>query len=437
MTLSLRFGRGSPTTKLSPRRTAEAVDGLVASFKGAKRVLLVPPDGSRADSGAGAITALFYERLCERAHVEVLPATGTHKRMRDVELARMFPGVPLSAYIDHDWQNDLVTLGEVPAEFVREASGGRVDFAIPCCVNRHVVEGEWDRIISIGQVVPHEVAGMSNHSKNIFVGCGGAATIHRTHYLSAVCGLEQIIGQAETPVRAVLRYMCEHFTAELPITYVLTVRATGESGRMVTRGLFAGDDEFCYFTCAALSRLVNVHVLGRRAAKVVAYLDPDKYRSTWLANKAIYRTRLALANGAELVVLAPGVEMFGEDAGIDAMIRQYGYRGTDAITRAVNEGGDLAGNLAAAAHLIHGSTEGRFRVTYCPGGLTREEVEGVGFGYSDLDEALKRYDPAKLQRGWNTLADGEEVFFVPDPGLGLWATRDTFELLPNEVVVHE
>jgi hypothetical protein len=144
-----------------------------------------------------------------------------------------------------------------------------------------------------------------------------------------------------------------------------------------------------------------------------------------LGNKAVYRTRMALADGADLIILAPGVKEFGEDRGIDRLIRKYGYRGTARTLASVEANGDLADDLSAAAHLIHGSSEGRFSITWCPGHLTREEVEGVGFAYGDLQEMLARYDPAKLQPGEN-MVDGEEIFFTANPGLGLWAYRGRF-----------
>ena len=91
----------------------------------------------------------------------------------------------------------------------------------------------------------------------------------------------------------------------------------------------------------------------------------------------------------------------------------------------VRDNADLAAELSAAAHLIHGSSEGRFQITWCPGHLTREEVEGVGFHYGELSKMMQLYDPAKLQQGWNCV-QGEEIYFIENPGLGLWAARDRF-----------
>jgi nickel-dependent lactate racemase len=355
----------------------------------------------------------------------VLPAIGTHFPMTEREIAHMFGEMPARLFRVHDWRNGLATLGTVPAEYVRQQSEGMVNFDWPAQVDRLLVEGGFDLILSIGQVVPHEVIGMANYNKNIFVGTGGAEGINKSHFLGAVYGMERIMGRADNPVRRVLNYASEHFARHLPIVYVLTVIGKNSAGKLVMRGLFIGDDVECFQKAAELSLQVNFVMLDREIRKAVVYLDPEEFKSTWLGNKAIYRTRMALADGGELIVLAPGVKEFGEDPTIDKLIRKYGYVGTPAILRAVAENADLAANLSAAAHLIHGSSEGRFTITYCPGGLTRQDVEKAGFRYAPLEQMIKRYDPAKLTDGYN-MVRGEEIFYISNPALGLWAYRERF-----------
>ena len=322
--------------------------------------------------------------------------------------------------------NDIVTLGEVPGELMLEVSEGKLDYPWPAQVNKLLRDGGHDLILSIGQVVPHEVVGMANGSKNIFVGTGGVMGIHRSHFLGAVYGMERMMGRADTPVRRVLNYASEHFGGLLPqIVYVQTVVNKNAAGKLVMRGLYISDDNQAFELAAALSLQCNFLMMNREIRKAVVYLDPHEFKSTWLGNKSVYRTRMALADDAELIVLAPGVHEFGEDAAIDRLIRRYGYCGTPATLAAVKEDAELAANLSAAAHLIHGSSEGRFTIRYCPGHLTREEIEGVHFAYGDLGEYAARYDPAKLADGWNVV-DGEEIFFVSNPGLGLWAYEGRF-----------
>ena len=389
-----------------------------------KRVLAVPPDFTRFHSKAGEFTEYAWQFYGD-AMTDVLPALGTHKAMSDHEIATMFGRTPRELFRVHDWRNDVVTLGEVPSEFMLEVSEGKLDYTWPAQVNKLVRDGGHDLILSIGQVVPHEVVGMANGNKNIFVGTGGSVGIHRSHFLGAVYGMERMMGRAETPVRRVLNYASEHFAKELPIVYVQTVVAKNAAGELVLRGMFVGDDAECFERAAELSLECNFLMLDREIHKAVVFLDPHEFRSTWLGNKSVYRTRMALADDAELVVLAPGVHEFGEDAAIDALIRKYGYCGTPATLDYVKTDPQLAANLSAAAHLIHGSSEGRFTIRYCPGHLTREEIESVHFEYGDLAEMTAKYDPAVLKDGWN-IVDEEEIFFISNPGLGLWAYRGRF-----------
>ncbi len=422
--MAVFFQVGSENTELGPAEIRAGLEHGFAKLGDRKRLLLVPPDGSRMHSRAGELAGELCAMFGDRVGA-VLPALGTHAPMSDAGIARMFPRVPRELFRVHRWREDVVTLGEVPASFVHEQSEGKLAYTWPVQVNRMLVEGGFDLLVSIGQVVPHEVIGMANGVKNILVGTGGVEGIDRSHYLGAVYGMERIMGRADTPVRRVLNRAAELFLGGLPLVYVLTVVGRNEAGTPVLRGLFLGDDSECFKQAAALAQRVNFRMLEEPIQKAVVYLDPHEFTSTWLGNKAIYRTRMALANEAELVVLAPGVKDFGEDAGIDRLIREFGYRGTPATLEAVERNADLRGNLSAAAHLIHGSSEGRFQITYCPGGLSREEVEGVGLGYGDLQTALSTLDPKKLKDGWNEVGN-ERMFFVSNPGQGLWAHRDRF-----------
>jgi nickel-dependent lactate racemase len=324
----------------------------------------------------------------------------------------------------HNWREDVVTVGVVPGEFVKEVSEGVVDYPVPMQVNRLLLEGGYDLILSLGQVVPHEVIGMANYNKNIFVGVGGSECINKSHFIGAAYGMERIMGRASNPVRKVLNYASEHFINDLPLIYLQTVISEGVDGLQM-RGLYIGDDFECFEKAAGLSLETNFRLTDRVMKKVVVYLDPEEFRSTWLGNKSIYRTRMAIADGGELVVLAPGLRQFGEDAVNDALIRKYGYVHTSQVLRFVDENEDLRNNLGVAAHLIHGTSEGRFRITYCAGRLSRGEIESVGFDYADLDVMMKRFDPNRLNEGWN-MVDGEEIYFISNPALGLWAFRDRF-----------
>ena len=419
--MSLYCAEGGVDRELAPAELERLLARALERLGPRERVLAVPPDITRFYSQAGFLTQCAWRHYGDRLKA-VLPALGTHTPMRPDQIAQMFGDVPQERFLVHNWRTDPVTLGDAPAEFIETVSEGKLHYAWPAQVNRHMVEDGFDLVLSIGQVVPHEVIGMANYNKNILVGTGGREGINRSHYLGAVYGMERIMGRAQNPVRAVLNYAAERFLKQIPIVYVQTVVGRTADGRLAVRGLYIGDDEECFLRAAELSVKVNFEVVEEPIRKAVVYLDPHEYHSTWIGNKAVYRTRMALADEAELIILAPGVCEFGEDKRIDELIRKYGYRGTPATIRAVEQNEDLAAELGAAAHLIHASSEGRFRITWCPGKLTREEIEGVGFGYGELGEMLSKYDPGKLGHGWNRV-NGEDIFFIANPALGLWAHR--------------
>jgi nickel-dependent lactate racemase len=422
--MSLYCAQGSPDRELSSSELRDFLSAALEKLGRRRKVLAVPPDQTRTASRAGGLTRYAWEYYGEGLST-VLPALGTHKAMSAEQIAGMFGNVPPGLFHAHKWRDDVETIGVVPREFIHEQSEGKLDYEWPAQVNRLISRGGFDLILSIGQVVPHEVIGMANYNKNILVGTGGPDSINRSHYLGAVYGMERIMGRADNPVRRVLNYAASHFLTDLPIVYVLTVVGRNTSGAIVVRGLFIGDDSECFHAAAELSFRVNFTLMPQPIRKAVVYLDPHEFHSTWLGNKAIYRTRMAMADGGELIILAPGVRGFGEDVRIDKLIRKYGYHGTEATVAMVKENADLAADLSAAAHLIHGSSEGRFRVTWCPGHLTREEVQGAGFDYAELSQMMQLYDPGKLPQGWNRVA-GEEIYFIENPGLGLWACRDRF-----------
>lgn len=416
------FSQGSPTTDLSDDDLRAALRKALDQLGTRKNVLAIPPDFTRFHSRAGLLTVETYNYYQDNLK-DVLPALGTHVPMPSHQLDEMFPGLPHDLVRPHRWRDDVVTIGEVPADFVSEITGGIWKKAWPAQLNKMVWEGGHDLIISIGQVVPHEVIGMANGNKNLFVGTGGVSGINESHFIGAAYGMERMMGKANTPLRAILNKAEELFCGKLPTIYVQTVVGPREDGSLATRGIYIGEGTEPFEAAAKLSLEVNFTQLEEEPDRMVCFLDPSEFHSTWLGNKAIYRTRMAIADEGTLTVLAPEVKEFGEDPEIDRLIRKYGYRTSPEVMKFVEDNEDLANNLSAAAHLIHGSSEGRFEVTYCPGHLTREEVEGVGYQYRDLQEALDFYEPETLKEGWNTDKNGERFYFIPNPALGLWAAK--------------
>jgi nickel-dependent lactate racemase len=414
---------GSETAALSHKDLREGLFSAMKKLGPRKRVLVVPPDFTRLHSHAGKLTSLLYEYFGKQL-TDVLPALGTHTAMTAEQITAMFPGVPRDLFRVHDWRNDVITIGKVPGDFVAEITDNALSYDWPAQLNKLVYQGDHDLILSVGQVVPHEVIGMANYNKNLFVGTGGSEGINKSHFIGAVYGMEKLMGRADNPVRKLLNYASEKFIKHLPVVYIHTVVGRDDNGDLVVRGLFIGDDSEVFTRAAALSLKVNFIVLEKPLKKVIVYLDASEFKSTWVGNKSIYRTRMAIADDGELIVLAPGVKEFGEDTEIDRLIRKYGYFGTPNTLKKLNENPELGNNLGAAAHLIHGSSEGRFSITYCPGHLTKQEIESVNFKYAPLEEMMKKYNPEILKDGMNTTADGEEIYYISNPAIGLWACRE-------------
>ena len=417
------FQSGSETTVIGKDDLANGLYSALEKLGKRERVLVVPPDFTRFHSRAGDLTSLIYNYYREKLK-DILPALGTHAPMSENQLDEMFRGVPKDLFRVHDWRRDVVTIGTVPGEYVSDITDGALDYSWPAQLNKLVFNGGHDLILSVGQVVPHEVIGMANYNKNLLIGTGGPEGINKSHFLGAVYGMERIMGKYSNPVRNLLNYASSEFMGHLPVVYVHTVIGRDDAGKLVIRGLFIGDDEEVFRLAAELSLKINFCILEKPLKKVVVFLDPSEYKSTWLGNKSIYRTRMAMADEGELIVMAPGLKEFGEDKEIDRLIRKYGYRGTPATLKSLNGNEELRNNLSAAAHLIHGSSEDRFSITYCPGNLTSDEIESVNFKYQDLDLMLKRYNPENLKDGFNNLADGEEIYYISNPALGLWTSGE-------------
>ena len=408
---------------LLDRTVAEARDRL--GIAALRRVLLLPPDITRAHAGVGWMTEYLFKRLdAVGAEVHVIPTLGQHVPHTEADNRWMFGSIPQDRIHAHDWKAGVTHVGTVPAQYLAEATGGLVEWEIPIDLNTMTVREPWDLIINIGHVVPHEVLGFANHNKNYFIGLGGKRTLGASHLASATYGIENNLGNLLTPVRRCFNYAEDEFLADLPDVYIQVVMKYDAAGTLVHTGVFVGDDLDTYLEAAKLSREQNITVFERPIRKIVAVMQADEFRATWVANKAIYRTRMAMADGGELLVIAPGVERFGEQPEVDALIRRYGYLSKDEVLALYRSQADMQDIPHGTAHLVHGSSEGRFTIRYAPGKLSRAEIESVGYEFLDLGEALTRYDPAVLRDGWNTLPDGEEVFFISTPSAGLWSTRD-------------
>lgn len=404
---------------IAPKEIDRFVSSVIASFDAPpRRMLIIPPDITRLHSYAGVLTAMVYQKLAAVCPCDILPALGTHMPMtRQEQIAFFGPDIPADHYLTHRWREDTAVLGVLSEQTVWELSDGLLRAEVPVEVNRALVDGRYDRILSIGQVVPHEVVGMANYTKNILVGCGGSTMISLSHLLGVLYGTERSMGCDHTPVRRLFDCAQDRFLSKLPITYLLTVTKTQDDGRTQLMGLYSGRTRMCFDRAVALSQRTNIVHVDRPIRTCVVALDPKEFRTSWVGNKSIYRTRKALAPGARLIILAPGFERFGEDEDNDRLIRKYGYIGSKAILQAMADTPDLRDNLSVVAHLAQGSCDGNFSITYCTDRRFSQSIRAVGYGWMDISQAQAKY--ATLQPGWNNL-DGDDVYYVPNPALGLW-----------------
>ena len=391
-----------------------------------KNLLMVVPDYTRCFSNAGLIANIAYHWAVDNGRgVELLEALGTHVPMTEKEIRAMYGDIPLEKFHGHDWRHDVVNIGEVPASYVSEVTEGLWKKGVAVEVNRMVIDPAFDLVLSIGQVVPHEVIGMANQAKNLFVGAGGSDMINQSHIIGAVYGMERMMGRDFTPVRKIFDYALEHFlSTKANILWMLTV-CTAPDDKIQTHGLFIGQGRKPLEDAVKLAQEKNIDYVETGIKKCVVYLNENEFHSTWLGNKSVYRTRMAIADGGELIVLAPAVDKFGEDKTNDALIRKYGYKGRIHTLELLNANEDLQANMGVAAHLIHGSSDDRFSITYAVRDISQKEIEDAGFKAASYDEMVKKYDHAKLKYGYNTV-DGEEIFYIPNPALGLWINREKF-----------
>lgn len=420
------FAEGNRETVLNQSDVSELVDSMIIKLGKLDRILLLPPDFTRYHAYAGEITCMIYEKLKDRSHIVIMPTVGTHMPMSAKEINTMYPGIPHEQFISHNWQKDTRVIGTITPEITSELTDGVAEWPVRCEINKILVEDKWDQIISIGQLVPHELIGIANHNKNIFVGAGGKDIIGKTHMIAALYGTEKIMGKISSPVRNVLNYMSRHFIQDITVSYIMTVRGNDHNNQLVTRGIFAGDDEECYLRGARLCRQVNINVLDKDYNKVIAYLDPDEFKSFWVGNKALLRTRMCIADGGELIILCPGIESFGENQFADSFIRRYGYINKDQLIKTVKAKGEFDDNLIPLSQMIISDTEKRFSVIYAAKKISREEIESVYCRYADYDKIIKRYNPFQMKEGENIMPDGEEVFFVSKPAQGLWVSANKF-----------
>lgn len=373
------------TTNLS-----EIVRDALAVVQRGERVLAIIPDKTRDDN-----TDLLFpiaDRFLRERRVafDALVAQGTHPPMTDAEKRAKIGDQNFAGRVfDHQWNNadEIVTLGELSAETLISLTGGLIDYAVPVTINRLVGARLYDTLIVFGATVPHEVAGFAGGAKYFFPGVAGPELTHTTHWLGALAGIENTIGQVETPTRKLIESAVELVPAR--IISLNSVVSRGDDGELITHALFTGDIKDAFRRAAAVSREVHIRYTGRKYKRVIALLDPH-YDELWVGGKASYKLGAVVEDGGELIIFAPHLSKLSETHG--ALIEKYGYAPLESVRDMLGVSQELRENLCIAAHLAHvayagrvdddGNIVPRYRITMATG-IDEQTCKRVNLGYLD------------------------------------------------------
>ena len=371
-----------------------------------ERVLAIIPDKTR-DDNTHELFPIANEFLQKRgaASFDALVAQGTHPPMSAAQkLSKIGNADFRGSLFDHRWDDpdELITLGELSVETVRELTGGLIDQAVPVSINKLLAPGIYDSVLVFGATVPHEVAGFAGGAKYFFPGVAGPELTHTTHWLGALAGIENIIGQVETPTRRLIEAAADLIPAR--IISLNTVVSRNE-GALVTYALFAGDIKDAFRRAAEVSRQVHIRYTGRKYKRVIALLDPH-YDELWVGGKASYKLGGIIEEGGELIIYAPHLTKLSETHG--ELIEKYGYAPLESVRDMLGVSEELRENLCIAAHLAHvayagrldqhGKVVPRYQITMATG-LDEETCRRVNLGYLDyrtLDYEAMRSDSDTL-----------------------------------------
>ncbi|MDQ3309209.1 MAG: lactate racemase domain-containing protein [Gemmatimonadota bacterium] len=395
-TMTSTVGTGAPDLDLSPRELRPIVEQALAGIAPGERVLAIIPDKTR-DDNTDVLFPIAAEILAARGagQFDALVAQGTHMPMTEAEKRAkggLREGTSLPGFgqiFDHQWNRpeELVAIGELSAERVRELTGGLIDQVIPVNLNRLLSPGLYDTVLIFGATVPHEVAGFARGAKYFFPGVAGPDLTHATHWLGALASIEKVIGRVETPTRHMIEAAADLVSAR--VISLNSVVSRGEDTRLRTHALFAGDFREALRRAAHVSRHVHIRYTGRKYKRAVALLD-EHYDELWVGGKASYKLGGIIEEGGELIVYAPHLRAISETHGL--LIEKYGYAPIDRVREMVALSSELQANLAVAAHLAHVSYAGqrnetgqvvpRYRITMASA-LDEATCRRVNLGFMD------------------------------------------------------
>ena len=402
------IGRGSAASDLSQPDLIAIVEEALRPIQSGQRVLAVIPDKTRDDN-----TDLLFPAAAKFlkqqgvACFDALVAQGTHPPMTESQKEQKIGCAPGSFgnVFDHDWDKpeELSLLGELPEVLVSRLTDGLITNSVPVTINKLLAHGVYDIILVFGATVPHEVAGFAGGAKYFFPGVAGPELTHNTHWLGALAGIENIIGNVETPTRSLIEAAAGLLPQE--IISLNSVVAREEDGRLRSYALFAGDIREAFRSAAAVSSQVHIKYTGRKYRRVVALLDPH-YDELWVGGKASYKLGAIIEDGGELIIYAPHLTKISETHG--ALIEKYGYAPLESVRDMLGVSQELRENLCIAAHLAHvayagriddeGKVVPRYQITMASG-IEEETCRRVNLGFLDY----RTFDYTKLDSDPDTL----------------------------------
>jgi nickel-dependent lactate racemase len=366
------------------------VAGLLAGALGdlGRRVLLVIPDLTRS-APVPLLFRLLWEQLAPRLDAfDILVALGTHQPLSEERFLKRV-GVDAqswsqryatkSRWFNHAWDDDasLRYVGELDADTVERLSEGRMRETIRVRVNRLLFD--YDHVLVLGPVFPHEVAGFSGGNKYFFPGVAGPELLNMFHWLGALVTNAGIIGHIDTPVRAVLDAAAALLRFERTFIHMVV------SGNEL-KGLFVGRETAVWRAAAELSSQLNVRWMPRAFDLVVAEA-PARYDDLWTAAKAVYKSEPVVADGGEVIVYAPHIREVSVTHG--PLIEAVGYHVRDYFTHQAERFKNVPGSIKAhsthvrGAGTYHNGVEtARMQVTLATG-ISREVCERIHLGYRD------------------------------------------------------
>ena len=405
------------TEGLDPSTLTAIVQEALEVVQPGERVLAIIPDKTRVDN-THLLFPVAAEFLSKRgvASFDALVAQGTHPAMSKSQKLLKIGRTDFSGQLfDHRWDesDELITIGELNAETVQQLTMGLIDYAVSVRINKLLAPGIYDKVLVFGATVPHEVAGFAGGAKYFFPGVAGPELTHTTHWLGALAGIENIIGQVETPTRRLIEAAADLIDAR--IISLNTVVSRAEDDELVTYALFAGDIREAFRKAAEVSRQVHIRYTGRKYKKVIALLDPH-YDELWVGGKASYKLGAIIEAGGELIIYAPHLTKLSETHG--ALIEKYGYAPLESVRDMLGVSAELRENLCIAAHLAHVAYAGRldergrvvprYKITMATG-LDEEICRRVNLGY--LDPRTFNYV---------TMSNDPDTLIVKDAGRDLY-----------------